>query len=403
MTKKRILWFFLVLTLVACQPEAQQPTTLNVIDGEKVVSLQPKAQAAASIVAEAGFPLTPNDKIYYNGFELPADYNLPSGASGVLQIRHPQQVTLITPDGRSTFQSTAQTVGDAVAESGLILFANDFLSPLPQTPLNAPVTVTYRPARELTISLGETTLTIKSSAQTVGQALAEAGIPLLGLDQSIPAESKPLPANGKIKVIRVAETISLQQKSIPFEIEYQPSDELDLDTQNIVQPGVPGLAVTRIRVRTEDGEEVSREDEAETVVQPPVSQVVGTGTKVTLRTVPGRQPPLQYWRVVSMYATWYSPCHSGTNKCSYGTASGMPVQRGVVAMIRANYNAMAGQEVYIPGYGKAVIGDIGAGTSQGPWIDLAYADDDPGIGQIEGWVLVYFLAPVPPNVLYVIQ
>ena len=369
-----------------------------------MIALQPKSANAAAIVAEAGFKLSPADKLYYNGFELPADFSLPSGANGTLQIRHPQQVTLVTPDGSSTFETTAQTVGQAVAASGLTLYVNDFLSPPAQTPLDGddPVTITYRPARELTISLGETTITVKSSAKTVGQALAEAGIPLIGLDESVPAESKPVPANGKIKVIRVAETFSLQQKPVPFQIEYQTTDTLDLDTQNIIQPGAPGMAVTRIRVRLEDGKEVSSETEDESIVQPSVSQIVGTGSKITLRTVPGSKPPLQYWRAVSMYATWYSPCHSGTSKCSYGTASGMPVMRGVVGMIRANYNAMQGQPLYIPGYGKAVVGDIGAGTSQGPWIDLGYADDDPG-DRLEGWVLVYFLTPVPPNILYVIQ
>jgi uncharacterized protein YabE (DUF348 family) len=398
---RHILWLLLVLALVACQPETQL-TIIHIVDGQKIITLQPKSQAAAAIVAEAGLKLAPADKLYYNGYELPVDYNLPPGANGTLQIRHPQEVTLVTPDGEQKFQSTAQTVGQAVAENGLILYTNDFLSPPVQTPLNASVTVIYRPARELTISIGETTLTVKSSAKTVGQALAEAGIPLIGLDKSLPAESKPVPANGKIKIIRVAETFSLQQKTVPFQIEYQPSDDLDLDTQNILQAGQPGLAVTRIRVRLEDGKEVSTQTEDETIVQPPVSQIVGTGTKATLQTVPGSKPPLQYWRAISMYATWYSPCHSGTNKCSYGTASGLPVMRGVVAMIRANYNAMQGQQLYIPGYGKAVIGDIGGGTSQGPWIDLAYADDDPS-DRLEGWVMVYFLAPIPPNVLYIIQ
>ena len=400
---KRIYWLFLALALVACQPETDQ-TSLHIVDGEKIIALQPKSANAAAIVAEAGFKLTPTDKLYYNGFELPADFSLPPGANGTLQIRHPQQVTLVTSDERSTFETTAQTVGQAIAQSGLILYVNDFLSPPAQTPLdgNAPVTVTYRPARELTISLGETTITVKSSAKTVGQALAEAGVPLIGLDESVPAESKPVPADGKIKVTRIAETFSLQQKPVPFKTEYQTSDELELDTQNIIQPGVPGMAVTRIRVRLEDGKEVSTQTEDESVVQPPINQIVGTGSKVTLRTVPGSKPPLQYWRAVSMFATWYSPCHSGSSKCSYGTASGSPVMRGIVGMIRANYNAMQGQQLYIPGYGKAIVGDIGAGASQGPWIDLGYADDDPG-DRLEGWVLVYFLTPVPPNILYVIQ
>ena len=214
-----------------------------------------------------------------------------------------------------------------------------------------------------------------------------------------------MPANGKIKVVRVVESFSLQQKPVPFKTQYQLTDQLELDKQNTLQAGEPGLAVTRIRVRTEDGKQVSSESEAETVVRPPVDEIVGTGTKIVLRNIPGSKPPVQYWRAVSMYATWYSPCHSGTSKCSYGTASGLPVQHGVVAMTLANYNAMEGQRLYIPGYGSATIGDNPGPNGGMPgtlWIDLGYADDDPGI-RLEGWVMVYFLTPVPASPMYVMQ
>lgn len=398
---KRIPWILLVLMLVSCQPNGA--TTVDIIDGQKILTIQPHSQTPAAMLAEAGFTLSPSDKIYYNGFELPGDSSLPPHSHYTLQIRHAVDVTLVTPDGQTTFQSTAPTIGQAVAQTGLQLYATDFLAPPPGTPLNGSLTVTYRPARDLTVSVDGQSIAVKSPALTVGQALAEAGIPLIGLDYSLPGETEAVPANGQIKIVRVVESFSLVQKSIPFKTQYQVTDQLELDTQNLLQAGVPGLAVTRIRVRSEDGKEVSSETEAETIIQPPVDEIVGTGTKIVLHDIPGSKPPIQYWRAVRMYATWYSPCHSGISGCSYGTASGLPVQRGVVAMVRANYNAMAGQRVYIPGYGTATIGDVGGGMPDGRlWIDLAYAEDDSS-DRLTGWVTVYFLAPIPANVMYVMQ
>ena len=398
-----IPWLLLAIALAACQP-VMETTTVHVVDGQTVLTLQPQANTPAAILAEAGLLLAPADRFLLDGRIVPADEVLAPGGMHTLQVRRAVEVTFISPDGQeASFQSAALTVGQALAERGLELRAGDFLSPVPWTPLEAPVTVTYRPARALTVSVDGASITVQSSAQTVGQALAEAGIPLFGLDYSLPAESEAVPNSGEIKVVRVVESFSLLQKPIPFQTEYQTSDELELDTQNLLRAGEPGLAVTRVRVRTEDGEQVSSTTESETVVRPPVNEIVGTGTKIALRDVPGSKPPLKYWRAVRMYATWYSPCNSGTSSCHYGTASGLPVQRGVVAMVRANYNAMVGQRVYVPGYGSATIGDVGGGMPDGRlWIDLAYAEDDPG-DRLTGWVTVYFLAPVPANVMYVIR
>jgi 3D (Asp-Asp-Asp) domain-containing protein len=115
---------------------------------------------------------------------------------------------------------------------------------------------------------------------------------------------------------------------------------------------------------------------------------------------PGGQ--VQYWRAVQMYATSYSPCRSGTSKCSYGTASGLTVKHGVVAMTRDIYNTLAGTQVYVPGYGVAVIGDVGGGFPDGRlWIDLGYSDDD--WQNWGGWVTVYFLAPIPAYIPSALQ
>jgi resuscitation-promoting factor RpfB len=398
---KRLVWLLLVLALVSCQPQSAK-TTIYLLDGDEVLSLQTDSNTPAAILVQAGVTLSPADIIHFNGVDLSADFSLPPGGPYTLQIRRAHTLTLVTPDGQTSFQTTATTVGQALALTGLQLYAADYIEPPIETPLIANLIVTYRPARELTISVDGETVTVKSSALTVGQALASAGIPLLGLDKSLPGESDPLPANGQIKVIRVTETVSLIEKPIPFSKKYEYSSDLAVGTTKVLQVGEAGLMVNRVRVRYEDGVEVERTTEAETLVREPKDSLVSLGTQVTVQTldVPGGQ--IQYWRAVQMYATSYSPCRSGTSGCSYGTASGIPVKHGVVAMVRGLYNQLAGTQVYIPGYGYAVIGDVGGGFPDGRlWVDLGYSDED--WQNWGGMVTVYFLAPAPASIPAALQ
>lgn len=391
---RRLAWLLLALLLISCQPQTGDPISVFLLDGETLYTLPADSATPASLAARAGIPPSPADRFLLNGQTVPADIPLPTGESYTLQIVRAVNVTLRAPDGETTFQSAAPTLGQALAEQGLILYAADFLSPPPETPLTADITAIYRPAREYVIRVDGKSISVKSSAETVGQVLASAGIPLLGLDYSLPAESESAPNDGAIEIVRVQESLSVVQTSIPFTTRYEYSSEIPLGSENLLQAGEPGLSVSTVRIRYENGVEVSRVTETESVVRLPKEQVMGRGTQVTLQTldVPGGQ--IQYWRAVQMWATSYSPCRSGTSTCHYGTASGLPVQRGVVAVTRVLFNALRGSQVYVPGYGVATIGDVGGGFPDGRlWIDLAYSDYD--WQNWSGWVTVYFLAPAP--------
>lgn len=245
---------------------------------------------------------------------------------------------------------------------------------------------------------------MRSSAGTVGKALAGAGIPLIGLDYSFPAESEALPTDAHIQVVRVTESFTLAHKTIPFETETVSSPDVELGTQETVQVGLNGLAVVRTLIRYEDGQEISRVVEGESVVRPPTTRMVNTGTKIVVNTVSVDGVTLEYWRAYEMYATVYSPCNSGINGCSYGTASGLKAGKGVVAVDPSMFSYLQGQRIYVPGYGFAVIGDVGGGyivedligISRYRWIDLGFDDDN--IFDMSGWMTVYFLAPAPASV-----
>jgi len=397
MKSARILAVATVLFLLACQT-ATIPT-LIIIENDQVITLQTNERVPSALLNQAGIALNPNDRILLNG--LPIRLNQPITTYPItLQIRRAMPITITTPQGDKHIQSSAFTIGETLEETSIWLRAGDRIMP----PLNSPISsspVSILPSRELTITSGTGTTQILSSAQTIGEALAEAGIPLSGLDYSLPAEIQPLPADGQIRVVRVSESLQLAQKPIPFESELQASADVPLDQTRILHPGEPGLTVQRIRIRYEDGEEISRLTEDETLVRPPQRRLMGYGTKIEVRTATVDGVQIEYWRAVQMYATSYSPCRSGTDQCYSSTSSGKSLRKGMVGLRQSWYLAMQGQQLYIPGYGFGSVEDVCGGCVGKPWIDLGFSDNN--FEPWHSWVTVYFLTPVPANVIYVLE
>ena len=75
---------------------------------------------------------------------------------------------------------------------------------------------------------------------------------------------------------------------------------------------------------------------------------------------------------ISVWATSYSPCTQGYDHCSWSTSSGARLTKGIIAVRYSWYLLFAGERVYVPGYGFAVIGDVGGGLPDRYWIDLGF-------------------------------
>lgn len=325
----------LVFLLIACQPAASQSVTI--VDGDQILTIQTNERIPATILQRAGISITSNDTVLLNGIpsprERPISNSLNLNSQLFLQIRRAIPVTFSAPQEQYTIQTSAFTVGEAMEEAGIQLHVGDILSQPIQSPVsNLESPITIRQARTLAIISNGKVITTASSAQTVGEALAEAGIPLVGGDYSIPSENEALPLDGQIKVVRVSESVILAQKPIPFTSEFVASADVALDQTQVLHPGETGLAIQRVRIRYEDGNEISRVTEEETVVRQPENRVVGYGTKIEIKTAIVDGVTIEYWRAVQMYVTSYSPCRSGGDRCYHGTSSGAAVQKGVAGM-----------------------------------------------------------------------
>lgn len=354
----------------------------------------------ANILQAIDLTLFPGDRLYWNGELIDPNKPLPLASFYNLQFQ-PGIPIAIEDDGRErTLYSAAPTLGEALWESGIIFKSTDKISPpYNETPLVS-TSVTIHRSIPIQIKVGEQYVNSYSAAATIGEALAEAGVSLQTLDYSIPGENEPIPADGSIQVIRVREEVIIDQTPIPFENEYVADSEVELDQTKVIEAGQYGIKATRIRVRYEDDQEVSRQTEVKWVASEPNTQKIGYGNNVFIRSLDTPNGPLEYWRAVSVYATSYSPCRSGTSKCHYGTSYGLPVSRGVIGVTHQWYLLMAGQQVYVPGYGKGVIADVGGGIPGKYWIDLGFIDEE-----YESWhqtVTLYFLTPVPDSIPWIL-
>ena len=353
-----------------------------------------------TLIKKADILITPNDKIYVNQKEVQLAETLPYTGSYQIAIKKAVAISINDQGTTMSIQSSAETLGQALTEANIVLDENDWVSLPVETILNQDLDVTIRRSRSVNIQVKDQTLSVESAGLTVGEVLTDAGISLQGLDYSTPPDGETLTENATIQVIRVREEVLQTQTPIPFTNEYIQSDQVELDKTEIVEPGEFGMEVTRTRIRFEDEQEISRSEEVTWIAKQPKTQKTGRGTQVMVRTLDTPQGQIEYWRTMNVYATSYSPCRSGTDTCYPGTSSGLPVQQGVVGVTRAWYNLMVGQRIYVPNYGIATIADVGGGIPGKYWIDLGYSDDD-----YVPWyfnVTIYFLTPVPDNIPWIL-
>jgi uncharacterized protein YabE (DUF348 family) len=354
--------------------------------------------APAGLLTPLGLSLGPGDTLWADGLPLPADQAAHEAAlpawPHVVSLHRAVPILVVDGDGAPlSLRTAARTVGEMLAEQGLALYVGDVVDPPLDTPITPALVIRLDRSQPVLIQADGQSLPARIHAATVGAALAEAGVALIGEDYAVPAESQPLPVDGLIRVVRVREEILTAQTLIPYDTTYQPLPEVEIDTVYQVQAGAPGVLRTLTRVRYENGVEVNRASEAEALVSSPVSQVIGYGTQIVIRTLDTPDGPIEYWRAYTMWATSYAAKFTGRTPgtFSYGrTASGKYVTKGIVAIDRGMMPF--GTRMYVTGYGFAEAADTGGGV-RGRWIDLGFDDHN-----YQSWakvVTVYFLTPVP--------
>ncbi|MBE2269869.1 MAG: DUF348 domain-containing protein [Anaerolinea sp.] len=348
----------------------------------------------ADLLRSAGVNVTTEDRVVVDGTLAQiadlARWPVPVTA---ISVRHAVDLTLVDDTATRTIRTTAATVGEALFEADITLYVSDRVYPDLNASVSSGMQVTIHRARPINIVVDGETVQTRSQGSTVGDALADAGVALVGLDYAIPDEETALLPGMSIRIIRVTEDITTTSAAIPYETIYQADSTLEIDQRRVLQTGTAGTQTTTIRVRYENGIEVDRAEESTIVTTPAQNHIIAYGTNVVIRTVETPEGTREYWRKLRMYATSYHPAALGGDNI---TATGRTLQRGIVG---ADIDVLPyGTQIYVPNYGVGLIADTGAERHDPMWVDLGYSDSD--WRSWSGYVDVYILTPVPADIDY---
>jgi uncharacterized protein YabE (DUF348 family) len=354
--------------------------------------------------------LKPQDRVFLDGRLVRADASLPRFAasagepalfaaqSGILHISVTRALPITINDNGSisTLLTTENTIGTALARAGLELYVGDSVSPDLTTPVTTGASVYIRRSRPASITVDGKTIRTRTRAETIDALLSQEGIKLEGKDYAIPAPVNPVVDNISVNITRVREEFITETEQLPFQTKWLPDGELELDQRVVAQTGQKGEKNRLFKSVFENGKLISTGLEREWIEKPPQDHIINYGTKIVIRDLPLPDGKVvQYWRKIRMLATAYSAATSGKTKDhpQYGrTRLGLEAGRGIVAVDPRVVNL--GSTVYVPGYGEALAGDTG-GRIKGKRVDLGFPED--AIEDWYRWVDVYLLTPVPPK------
>ena len=369
---------------------AQQITVRN---GDEGRSYWTQQQTLGAFFVEANINIQPTTQLTADGRPIAQQALFETKLPSNVEIGRFLTVTIIDNGQQQLLNTAAQTIGAALQEANIVLYAADSVEPAMSHWLEPNLVITVRRSMPITIEADGRSIQTRSSHTNPLAVIAEAGILLNGADFTRPSTDTALQAGDTIHVVRVTEDFRQEDEPIPFQTIWQATPDLDLDTKGVIQAGQTGIRRQRIRVRYENGVEVSQTPDGEWIARQPADEIIGYGTRINIGTINTPEGPRQYWRLVRMRVTSYTAASSGkaADHPRYGiTASGRYLETGIVAIDRSVVPFRS--SVYVPGYGIGFAGDTGGGV-KGRWIDLGYSDGE--YVPWSGYVDVYYLTPVP--------
>ena len=341
---------------------------------------------AANWLLSAGIRLFPGDSLYYSGIKIEPSFAMPEIDRQMLLYKPAFPITLSFNGVVERFYSSASTLGAALWEKKIGVLSGDKISLPLESPLNEPLAASIQHGQAVSIRTGDQAIEVVIAADTVGEALASAGILLQDKDFSTPSEDEPIPQDRIIKVTRVSEETILEDTVIPFTKERVSDASLNAGQEKVLQSGQNGVKTSTVRVRYENGKEIERTKESEWISKQPISQKTAYGSNIVVQSSTSADCPVDYWLSKEVYITSYHDTGSPT-------ASGIWPYYGAIAVSPEWFSILRGSSICVPGYGVGTVLDVCPGCSGKPWIDVFIPTAD-----YVSWsknVTVYFLPPAP--------
>ena len=196
-----------------------------------------------------------------------------------IAVQYGRQIK-VTVDGKpQTYWTTATNVDQALASLNIKSTGAQLSTSRSAAIGREGLSFNLATLKTITVDHAGTNRRIKTTAQTVGAALAAAKIRVDADDKVSVSEATSLTDGASFSVTRVDVTTVTRKKKVDFSTRYENSDDLDKGDTRVETEGKPGVrTITYTEVR-HNGKLQSREKTSSKVSKAPRAEVVLRGTK----------------------------------------------------------------------------------------------------------------------------
>jgi resuscitation-promoting factor RpfB len=201
------------------------------------------------------------------------------GDGGRVVYRRAKTIRLVVDGEPRKVVARGLTVGDALTDLGLVPGPKDHVHPARASKLTPSMSLFVRNAIHSKVRVDGRLRDVVSSADSVRNLLAHAGVSIGADDYVFPAVDTE-PRDGMwIRVVRVRRIVDTKNVRIPFRYITHRDAEMESGVRKVVQQGGEGLKVQQFRVVLEDGRRVSSILLGERVVRSARDHIVRVGTQ----------------------------------------------------------------------------------------------------------------------------
>ncbi len=284
-----------------------------------------------------------------------------------------QKDVTVVVDGRTINMKTqASDVAALLEEAGIVVEADDVVTPSLETVVDSGATVVVRHSIPVVLDLSGSRVPIDVVGDTVADALIAVGADPASNPGVRPSLATRLTPDMTIHVPDVFIRVTQEDESVTAPVRLRKDSSLEQGRREVVSEGSVGRVMKVYRVLVTNGTEGSPVLTTQHTIVAPRARVIAVGTAKRSRGIPvaalssrDSKPP-KGGRKMRVEATAYSAAQPDLNDI---TATGAKAVRGVIAVDPRVIPL--GTRVYVPGYGYAVAADTG-GAIKGKRIDLCF-------------------------------
>ncbi len=179
----------------------------------------------------------------------------------------------------SQIVTRAATVGELLDTYGIELGVGDIVYPDRAQPLKDGQEILLRRAMSVSTNVDGVARDLRIQAGTVREALAMSGVSYNADDIIMPSLSTTLRPGMAITITRVVSEVVTESRRLHYWEIVEKDKTLYVGDTKIAQQGKEGEKEVDIRIVYHDGQEVSREEVGERVIEAPMHRIVKEGTK----------------------------------------------------------------------------------------------------------------------------